>query len=65
MKSPTLLELPLPANPAPLSDRAPWPEPTHLRPLWRPARAGHDLLVPNPRPDLTTDPHTLLMLETG
>lgn len=31
----------------------------------RPALAGHDFLVPNPRPDLTLDPNTLRMLEAG
>lgn len=31
----------------------------------RPARAGHDFLVPNPRPDLITDANTLRMIECG
>lgn len=31
----------------------------------RPALAGHDFLVPNPRPDLVLDPNTLRMLEAG
>lgn len=30
-----------------------------------PATAGHDFLVPNPRPDLTMDLNTLRMLEAG
>ena len=39
--------------------RGTWPRP---RPA---ATTAHDFLVPNPRPDLTTDPHTLLMIEAG
>ena len=36
-----------------------WPRP-------RPATAAaHDFLVPNPRPDLTTDLHTLRMIEVA
>ena len=30
-----------------------------------PSSAAHDFLVPNPRPDLTLDPHTLRMLDNG
>ncbi|MBL9209289.1 MAG: hypothetical protein JNL92_02420 [Opitutaceae bacterium] len=43
-------------------------EPPAARPLFQalhPTRADHDFLVPNPRPDLTMDPHTLRMLEAG
>lgn len=29
----------------------------------QPAMAAHDFLVPNPRPDLSTDPATLRMIE--
>jgi hypothetical protein len=71
MKTPMLLELPFPAaqapRPAPLRLRAQLPALTHAptRPPPRPARAAHDFLVPNPRPDLTTDAHLLLMLEAG
>jgi hypothetical protein len=40
--------------------------PARLQPhASRPALAGHDFLVPNPRPDLTLDPNTLRMLEAG
>ena len=67
MKTPTLLVLPLPARdprPARPHHRAPLPALAPFRPPPRPARAAHDFLVPNPRPDLTTDPHTLRMIET-
>jgi len=43
-------------------------EPPAVRPLFQalpPTRADHDFLVPNPRPDLTMDLHTLQMLEAG
>jgi len=33
--------------------------------LLMPATAGHDFLVPNPRPDLTLDLNLLRMLEAG
>ena len=38
--------------------RGSWPRPC-------PVSAAHDFLVPNPRPDLTTDPQTLRMIEVG
>lgn len=49
----------------PLRQRA---KPAPARPLFQalhPTRADHDFLVPNPRPDLTMDLHTLQMLEAG
>ena len=68
MKTPTLLELP-PAptdrRAAPLRLRAQLPTLAATHPPPRPARAAHDFLVPNPRPDLTPDAHLLLMLEAG
>lgn len=40
--------------------------PARLQPhASRPAFAGHDFLVPNPRPDLVTDANTLRMIECG
>ena len=36
-----------------------------VRGTWPRPRPAHDFLVPNPRPDLTTDPTTLLMIEVG
>jgi hypothetical protein len=47
----------------PLRTRAALPA---LRGTWpRPRPAAHDFLVPNPRPDLTTDLNTLRMLEVA
>lgn len=34
-------------------------------PPLQPTNVRHDFLVPNPRPDLTTDVHTLRMIEAG
>ena len=64
MKTPTVLTLPHPHRAeTPLRCRAQLAALTPTRPPPRPARTAHDFLVPNPRPDLTTDPHTLRMLE--
>ncbi len=68
MKTPTLLVLPRPPadrRATPLRLRAQLPALATTHPPPRPARPAHDFLVPNPRPDLTTDAHLLLMLEAG
>jgi hypothetical protein len=68
MKTPTAL--PLPSQLARRANR-PLPPRDELSPpsanlhALRPARCGHDFLVPNPRPDLTLDPNMLRMLEAG
>jgi hypothetical protein len=64
MKTPTVLTLPCPhrAEP-PLRFRAQLPALAGWPPPPKPQRAAHDFLVPNPRPDLTTDLHTLRMIE--
>ena len=49
----------------PLRSRAELPAIWHLPNPLRPAQATHDFLVPNPRPDLTTDLRTLRMIEAG
>jgi hypothetical protein len=41
-----------------------FPRPLGAAPAPRPAPA-HDFLVPNPRPDLCVDAHTLRMIEAG
>lgn len=59
--APNLLR-PLPRHPR-LRHRAEFPALWHTSPPLVPSQAAHDFLVPNPRPDLTLDPHTLRMLE--
>lgn len=44
------------------ADLAPFANPSHTL---RAIAATHDFLVPNPRPDLTSDLQTLRMLEAG
>jgi hypothetical protein len=46
----------------PLRFRAELPAVRGRPPLPAVCDAAHDFLVPNPRPDLTFDPHTLLMI---
>lgn len=46
-----------------LRRRADWPPAMPASRAYVPCHATHDFLVPNPRPDLTLDPHTLRMLE--
>lgn len=67
MNTPTLRLHPRPRRtPAdPLRSRAESPAIWHHPNPLRPAQAGHDFLVPNPRPDLTTDLRTLRMIEAG
>ncbi len=67
MNTPTALLKPrLRRTPAkPLHLRAELPAIWHAASPLRPATAAHDFLVPNPRPDLTTDLRTLRMIEAG
>jgi hypothetical protein len=44
-------------------ERAEYPALRLLPPPLRSSRATHDLLVPNPRPDLAFDPHMVRMLD--
>ncbi len=53
----------LPAPPAPDRARLHTAAPAQTARVPLPSRAAHDFLVPNPRPDLTLDPHLLRMIE--
>jgi len=67
MNTPTLRLEPRPRRTSaePLRSRAELPAIWHRPSPLRPAHAAHDFLVPNPRPDLTTDLRTLRMIEAG
>jgi hypothetical protein len=62
---PTLRRRTFAADLEPLRFRAQLPALIAPLPPAAATTAGHDFLVPNLRPDLTTDLHTLRMLEAG